>query len=89
MRNLVFLVIAACAAPNTLPSVDTFDWIRAPLTAHVAMCLAANGEVTRVGLVGSSGEPQYDAAVVHDIRHWQLAAPGRAVCSKKAITYLP
>ena len=94
MRNLFLVVVAACAAPRpvppTLPSADAFrDWIREPLTAHVGMCLAANGDITGVALLGSSGEPHFDAAVIHDIRHWQLAAPGRAVCAKKAITYVP
>ena len=93
MRNLLFILVAACAAPHplppTLPSVDALDWIREPLTAHVAMCLAPNGEVTRATLLASSGESQYDAAVIHDIRHWQLAAPGHSACAKKAITYVP
>ena len=95
MRNLLFVaIVAACAAPHpappTLPSVDAFqDPIREPLTAHVGLCLAPNGEVTGVALLASSGEPRYDAAVIHDVRQWQLVAPGRALCARKAITYVP
>jgi len=95
MRNLLFVIIAAaCATPHpvppTLPSADAFrDWIREPLTAHVGVCVAANGEITDVALLGSSGEPHYDDAVIQDVRHWQLAAPGRAICAKRAITYVP
>jgi len=77
-----------------LPIADTMhEWFVANdhLTAHVQLCVAPTGKTVHVALASSSGNANFDEAVVTDVSRWRyepfVASSPR--CEPATVTYLP
>ncbi|MCA9678441.1 MAG: TonB C-terminal domain-containing protein [Kofleriaceae bacterium] len=61
------------------------------IATQVRLCVAPSGEVAQVGMLSSSGMPEFDRAVVDGVGRWQYAsyaAPdGTRVCENLTVGY--
>jgi hypothetical protein len=89
----IALFTAACAGTTMqpaqrLPSVDRIaHQVRARLgdeaVASIALCVAANGKVSKVSLLEGTAYEPFDAAIVRDAHEWQFASmPGATAATK-------
>lgn len=83
---------ALADAPKSLPSADRIaPYIKQHLgntaSADVQLCVAADGHVSRVGLLKGSKFAAFDRAVVHDVSGWQFASGDATRCVKTTIAY--
>lgn len=84
------------AVEPSVPSIDRIAYsVRARLgevaTAELELCVAPNGEVTKVALAKSSSFEAFDDALVRDAHDWRFAAmPGPATvqsCRHATVAY--
>lgn len=80
------------ADSHALPSADRIaPYIKQKLgnnaSADVQLCVAADGHVTKVGILKGSTFAAFDKAVVHDVGDWQFAKGTATRCVKTTIAY--
>ena len=81
-----------------IPTADRMrDALRATghemLTAHVRLCIAPDGTTSDVQLDETTGVPDFDRAVLHDVGKWRsepyVATANIRVCKPVTLTYVP
>jgi TonB family protein len=62
-----------------------------PLTAALDVCVAPDGDTSRVLVRRSSGDDRFDDALVRDVGTWRYAATESTAmaCEQATITYVP
>jgi TonB family protein len=63
--------------------------VEGPMTAAVDLCVRPNGDTALVRLRESSGDRNFDRAILEDVQQWKYEPSDHVSCEQATINYVP